>query len=211
MALKPRLFSILLLAVFAVSFAGCGAPKSPSGKKLGDLTIRSLTQQGVSLTGKFKTGYYAYHDDNRITLILLDGDEQAPSQLLVARMLWLPRGSKTPVNRNATNATFKYIIYAGADRNIVGVYGGGGYLYPKQKPGKDHLNCAIWHGSMALQHLSKGFADRLGRVQIDGKFKVIRDDQKVASMLKQLESELAKKLGYPIMVKRDALTHVKEM
>jgi len=211
MAFKLRLFSVLILAVFVVSLAGCGAPKSPTGKKLGDLTIRSLAHQGVSLTGKFKTGYYAYHDDNRITLILLDGDEQAPDQLLVARMLWLPRGSKTPVNRNATNAIFKYVIYAGGDRNIVGVYGGGGYLYPKQKPGKDHLNCAIWDGSMALQHLSKGFVDRLGRVQIDGKFKVIRNDQKVATLLKQLESELAGKLGYPIMVKREARLYSKDM
>lgn len=195
---------ISLLACFVpLTVTGCGTPQSPSGKKIRDLTIRSIVNDGVSLTGKFKHGYYAYHDDNRMTLVLFEGDEASPDQVLIVRMLWLPRGSKTPVNRSATNAAIKHIVFAGADRNIVGVYGGGGYYYPKGKPGKDRIKGAIWDGSMQLLHASRDFADRLGRVQIDGNIKVTRDDEKVQAALKNLEEELAVKIGYKVMVQRD--------
>ena len=194
------LIGMSLVCLLLLTLSGCGAPKSPSGKKIGDLSIRSIVHPGVSLTGKFKTGYYAYHDDNRMMLMLFEGDEASPEQILIVRMLWLPRGSKTPVNRNATNASFKHIVFAGDDRSIVGVYGGGGYYYPKQKPGKDRISGGIWDGAMELLHASKGFADRLGRVQIDGNLKVTRDDAKVEEALKALESELATKLGYKVMV-----------
>jgi hypothetical protein len=199
------LIGMSLVCLLLLTLSGCGAPKSPSGKKIGDLSIRSIIHPGVSLTGKFKTGYYEYHDENRMTMVLFEGDEASPEQILIIRMLWLPRGSKTPVNRNATNATIKHIVFAGEDRSIVGVYGGGGYYYPKQKPGKDKINGAIWDGAMELLHASKGFADRLGRVNIDGNLKVHRNDAKVEETLKSLESELANKLGYKVMVeaKRD--------
>ncbi|HAI13286.1 MAG TPA: hypothetical protein DCM28_16380 [Phycisphaerales bacterium] len=203
MSKRLSLFTSFIICGALLTVVGCGAPKSPAGKKIGDLTIRSLVNQGVSLTGKFKVGYYAYHDDNRMTMVLFEGDETAPQQVLIVRMLWLPRGSKTPVNRSATNASIKHIVFAGADRNIVGVYGGGGYYYPKSKPGKDRIKGAIWDGSMDLLHASKGFADRLGRVQIDGNLKVTRDDEKVEATLKSLEEELAGKIGYKVMVKRD--------
>ena len=211
MALKTRLSFSLILAIAFLTFTGCGAPKSPAGKKLGNLTIRSLANEGLSLTGNFTTAYYAFHDENRITLVLLDGSEESPDQALVIRMMWLPRGAKTPVNPNATNASFKHIVFAGDNREIVGVYGGGGYLYPKQNPGKKKINAAIWDGNMALQHASKGFADRLGHVQIDGKFKVLRDDEKVASLLESLEAQLKEKLGYPLLVQNDAVELEPEM
>lgn len=211
MALKTRLFCTLILTLGFLTLTGCGAPKSPAGKSLGNLTIRSLAHEGLSLTGNFTTGYYAFHDVNRITLVLLDGAEQAPDQALVIRMMWLPRGAKTPVNPNATNASFKHIVFAGENRDIVGVYGGGGYLYPKQKPGKKKINAAIWDGSMVLQHATKGFADRLGHVQIDGKFKVTRDDEKVASLLETLEVQLKDKLGYPLLVQRDTVKSESKM
>lgn len=203
MSHRSGLITALLLCLTLLTFAGCGAPQSPSGKKISDLTIRSIEHEGVSLTGKFKNGYYAYHDDNRMTLVLFEGDEASPQQVLIVRMLWLPRGSKTPVNPNATNAAIKQIIFAGENREIVGIYGGGGYYYPKSKPGKDHVKGAIWDGSMELLHASRDFADRLGRVQIDGNLKVTRDDEKVAATLKQLEEELAQKIGYKVMVQRD--------
>jgi hypothetical protein len=207
MAFKTGLIRSLLLVALLLTFTGCGAPKSPSGKKLGALTIRSLEKDGLTLTGKFKTGYFAFHDANRVTVVLLDGNEDAPDQALIIRMLWLPRGSKTPVNRNATNATIKHIVFAGENRSIVGVYGGGGYFYPKQNPKatRKHLDAAIWDGSMALQHASKGFADRLGRVQIDGKLKnIIHDDAKVEALLDALDSEVSQKVGYKVLVQRDA-------
>lgn len=203
MALKSGLICTILSAALLLNLAGCGAPKSPSGKKLGDLTIRSLEKDGVTLTGKFKTGYFAFHDRDRITMVLFDGSEEAPNQVLIVRMMWLPRGSKTPVNRAATNATLKDIVFAGKKRNVVGVYGGGGYFYPKQNPSakRHHIDGAIWDGNMALQHCAKGFADRLGHVQIDGKLKhIIHDNAKVDAILKNLDTELTQKIGYKVLM-----------
>lgn len=189
---------LFLLSLVLLVLTGCGTPQSPSGKKIGDLTIRSLVNENLSLTGQFQAGYYQFHDENRITLVLMEGSEEAPDQVLIVRMLWLPRGSKTPVNRNATNAAIKHIIFAGVNHEIVGIYGGGGYYYPKQTPGKNTIKGAIWDGSMALQHQTAGFADRLGRVQIDGKITITREDEKVQALLKSMEEDLSRKMGYKI-------------
>ncbi len=194
--------SFFCFILFIGFVPGCGTIdtiKQISGKQLSELAVRSLDHEDTVLQGNFQTRLYHYHDDNRLTILLIEGEVENPSQVLIIRMLWRPRGSKTPVSANATNATFRHLVFAG--NNSVGIYGGGGYFYPKGKLGKAKIKGAIWDGTLALQHKAPNFVDRLGRAKIEGKFKLQRDDAAVNALLKKINILVRQKLGYPVLVK----------
>jgi len=192
--------AVLLLA----GLAGCAPPT------VGDLTIQSSAADaaGARIDARFQTIIYRKRDDNSATIVLSDIErprlvtgEYTEGQVLVIDMFVRPKAGATPIDRTATNATFRHVILAGED--VVGVYGGGGFFFPTSSVPSEGLGGEVFHAS--LQHIasSEGFVDRLKTVVIQGRLLAERADEAVARIAYQLNTEVSRRLGRVYFVMND--------
>jgi len=183
------------MMILAASLTGCqtrGTAKRVS--------ISGANGEKVNLPSGFEKGYYRYHDKNGLTVLLVDGPVENPTQAVTIKMFWKPRAARTPISREATNCSIRYVIFAG---DQVGVYGGGGFLYPNTKLGKEALVASVWNGNMQLTANTPSFADRLVQAAIEGRFVTRRDDALVEVALRNINIMIRDRLGYPVMVMAD--------
>ncbi len=203
-ALLPLIAAGLLLTVSACSVG------NPVG-----LTVRGQNETDttpVQLTGDFRAAYYADTDPNNITFVLIDGDENQPTQAVVIRLFWRPRAGRTPLQKTATNCTISYLVFAPDPDNDrrnpgqVGVYTGAGFLMPASAPGPAQLVADMWDASLRLDTRSDRFADLLGQATLTGSFEARRDPAKVDALLQQLNRALTDRLGFPRLVQQKTQT-----
>jgi len=189
-----------VVAVLAAAMlVSCGGMERAT-RGTGALAIRSIGEQQATLVGDFSSGIYRYHDQNSVTVLLFDGPEDNPNQVMAIRMLWRPRAARTPISADATNATIRHIIFTGGTGEDVGVYAGGGFIYPRSNIGEERISIAIWSGTIRLTDRSDGFTDRLGEATVEGRFTARRDDTAVDETLRRLNGSLRERLGYPRLV-----------
>lgn len=190
-------FSTLVMVLAAaglLTMSGCSAGKA------GSMSITSQSSGGSSLKGEFTTGLYRFDNKNQITMLLLDGPEESPNQAVTVRMFWSPRPGRTPIDKNATNATIHYIIFPDEAHAQVGVYSGAGYMFPKGTPGAQELTLAIWQSTLRLTDSTDGFKDLLGPANLKGKITLKQDDAEVERIIRVLNANIRKTLGFPRMV-----------
>ena len=178
---------------FILAFAIPACTPSSSG----NLTLRSQSRPGTVLDGGFTSSYYSLDDKNRLTVLLLDGSIENPTQVATIRMFWSPRAGRTPIDSTATNATIHYTIFSGNAGQEVGVYSGAGFVYPIGKTGRDTFTADLWHGTMRLADRSDGFADLLGQAVLNGHLIATRDEVAVGQALRRFETLITDRLGYP--------------
>jgi hypothetical protein len=195
------LAALLLLLAGAMPLAGCAGLLRPLAHS-SDLTLRSRDAQGAQMRGDFATGVYRCEDESHATLILWDGAENDPTQAVVIRVFWVPLASRTPIDPDATNASIQYVVFGGAQRQLVGVYAGAGYVYPHGELGNASLSAGVWQADLLLGDSSDGFRDLLGPAALEGKVRVRRDDAEAVRLLRQLGVVVSQKLGYPRLVGR---------
>ncbi|XAL99071.1 hypothetical protein OT109_15990 [Phycisphaeraceae bacterium D3-23] len=200
---RPALAALAVLLALPL-FVGCSAV----GVRGSALAVTSRDDAGSRLQGDFDTAYYAFDGENAVTVVLIAGPEEAPTQAAAIRLFWTPRAGKTPLSEDATNATVQYIVFA--DRRTeagfyreVGVYSGAGFLYLDETPGSSQLNGSLWQADLLLADRSERFKDLLGLSRIAGSFTARRDEQKVNQLLRQLNSRVTDRLGYPRLVRAD--------
>ncbi len=204
--MKRILIAMLMLA--CVSLWGCGG-----GQGGGKLTLKGSQRGGadgpIHLAGDFRHATYSADGKNNITLVLVEGDIEQPTQAVVIRLFWMPRAGLTPIDSNATNASVHYIIFssdAAGDangRSKVGVYAGAGFVYPYDNPGKGGMDVGVWQTTLRLADASDGFADLLGLAQLKGKFRAQRDDAATQATIDRLGQRITAALGYPRLVSAD--------
>lgn len=183
----PNLLIVLLLP--AVLCAGCAGG--------GRLALRSAEHADRVLLGNFNQGIYGFDDRNTLHVVLIEGEAGAPAQAVHVQMYWTPRAGRTPIDENATNATVHYIVFTGEG---AGVYSGGGFLFPRNDPGERSLHAEVRNASLRLLDASGDFSDRLGLATASGGFRARRDDLAAQRTLRQIESHLRDRLGYPRFV-----------
>lgn len=190
----PRLLAVVLLCLLGLAtLAGCSS-------RGGQLAITSQNIRGSELTGKFTTGLYRYDDRNQLTMLLVDGPIEAPAQAVTIRMFWSPRPGRTPIDPTATNATIHYIIFAGENRQEVGIYSGAGFLFPKGKPGSDTFTAQIWQSTLRLTDATDQFQDLLGPSNLKGQVTLKHDDIALEKALRDLNIQLRETMGFPRLV-----------
>lgn len=86
-------------------------------------------------------------------------------QFLHAQLLWQPKAGRTPVHSDATNVVIRYVIVSDGK---VGLYGGGGFAWPRGRPGTQPMTLVIRSSNLALLAHSEGFVDPLTPVRIEG-------------------------------------------
>lgn len=198
---------LLILLLLAPMLPGCGTSLWSSQSAL---AVVSQDNRSLRLSGDFDTAYYVFDSSESVTVVLLEGPEDEPTQAAAIRMMWNPKAGLTPINPDATNATIQYIVFA--DRRTdegffkeVGVYSGAGFLYLQSEPGDSRLTGSLWQADMLLADRSDRFKDLLGQSSLKGSFTARRDSMKVQQLLKQLNLRVSERLGYPrlIMTEQD--------
>ncbi|MFN3168847.1 MAG: hypothetical protein ACE37H_17480 [Phycisphaeraceae bacterium] len=169
------------------------------------LAVVSQDDTSLRLRGDFNSAYYVYDSTESITIVLIEGPEDEPTQAAAIRMMWHPKAGKTPINPDATNATIQYVVFANRRTGEgyfreVGVYSGAGFLYLDSEPGDSTLNASLWQADLLLADRSERFVDLLGQSELRGSFTAERNGDKVHALLKKLNLRVSERLGYPRLV-----------
>jgi len=195
-----------LLALSALLLTGCSSSLWTSQSAL---AVVSQEDTSLRLQGDFNAAYYVFDSTESITVVLIEGPEDNPTQAASIRMMWSPRAGLTPVNPDATNATIQYIVFANrrTDEGFykeVGVYSGAGFLHLDSEPGESNLTASLWQADLLLADRSERFKDLLGQSTLRGSFTAERNSTKVQALLKRLNMSVSKRLGYPRLVGEEA-------
>ncbi|MEM6504958.1 MAG: hypothetical protein AAF711_05790 [Planctomycetota bacterium] len=197
-----RIFALASVILAALSSGGCGSSLWASQSAL---AVVSQDDTSLRLQGDFNSAYYVFDSAESITVVLIEGPEDNPTQAAAIRMLWRPKAGLTPVNPDATNATIQYIVFANrrTDEGFfreVGVYSGAGFLHLDSEPGNSRLTGSLWQADLLLADRSDRFKDLLGQSTLRGSFTAERDSVKVQDLLKRLNLKVSERLGYPRLV-----------
>lgn len=188
------------VTLVALLSSGCGIQNIVRNTRAGGaLAIRSQAEVDTVLKGGFKTGLYSYDDKNNLTVVLLDGPIENPSQAVTIRLFWAPRAGRTPIDASATNATVHYIVFTGESKQA-GVYSGAGFLYPDTEVGGSRIQAGVWDANLVLSDRSELFNDLLGQAKLEGHFNARRDDAETQNLVRQLNILVRDRLGYPRLV-----------
>jgi hypothetical protein len=86
-------------------------------------------------------------------------------QFLHVQLLWFPKAGRTPVHADALNVVLRYIVVSDGK---VGLYGGGGFAWPRGTPGTQPMTLVVRSSTLALLARSEGFVDPLTPASIEG-------------------------------------------
>lgn len=174
----------------------------------GEIDMVSLANTNLRITPNFQSVLYRKHANGAVTIILSDLPRSALTNgqfsggtVLVIDMFLRPKAGATPIEGTATNATFRDVIFP--DDTIVGVYGGGGFLYPTSKVSSDSWSGEIFNATLELVRSNKGFADRMRVLKMTGNIDAARDDEAVSAIATQLNTEVSRRLGSVYFVVSD--------
>ncbi len=199
-----RTSGLLLLATFVAVSLGCSGG---SGARDTDLTIQSRANPEDIAAGGFDRGIYSSDGPSSITVLLTDGPVDAPNRALIIRMFWKPKAAATPLDETATNATVQYIVFGPetgpGEKRAVGIYSGGGFLYPKKRIDGIFLDANLWQATLTLADSSEGFHDTLGSSILRGRFLAERDDEGIVGAIRLVNIAVSESLGVPRFVRAE--------
>lgn len=191
---------LTVAALALLTFTGCTEIRTEDFQSAGELSAANAVGQELALPDSFQHGFYQHQGRNGLTILLVDGPLENPRQFMTIRMLWRPRAARTPISRDATNASIRHVIFT-EDGAQVGIYSGGGFLWPKGKPGAATMKASIWNASLKLSNTTEGFPAGNLLSEMEGSFSLQRDDAGVDQALRQLNVLLRQRLGYPYLVR----------
>jgi hypothetical protein len=95
----------------------------------------------------------------------LQAGDFTDAQIIHVQLMWIPKAGSTPVSKNSTNLVIRYIVLIDGE---VGIYGGGGFAWPRGTPGKTGLGLDVTGSNLALLHSTNGFKDLLSPAALRG-------------------------------------------
>ncbi len=196
----PRRLALLLMLLPTLWISGCFWQATGASK--GDLRIQSRTHPESIKVGGFDHGIYAPHGKSALTVVMTDGPIDRPERALIVRMFWRPKAAATPLDETATNATVQYIVFDRV-KNTVGIYSGGGFLFPETDLTLSTLQANLWQATLNLADQSEGFEDTFGPSLMTGRFKAVRNDEYLPEAVRQVNIAVSEVLGVPRFVDAD--------
>jgi hypothetical protein len=174
MILLPRLLTCSLLVALACSTPlGCSRVIGSSGG------MRSTGfHTGNTLGPQIRTVAYADLGKGEADVYLTDLTEaqldpstpfdELSGSIIHLRLFLKPKAGRTPIESTASTAIIRHAVLV---NGAVGIYGGGGFVFPRGDAGDTTLGGSVSNGSMKLVRASGDFVDRLGPAQFAGNFR----------------------------------------
>lgn len=191
MNLTIRLAVVFLAAGTLAGFAGC----SFSGG--GPINARSVESSGTLELNPTIRAYRA-HDENTADVYLTDLPESAcalgasisevSGQILHLHLFVSPEAGSTPIDQTACSVSIRLVVIS---RGQVGIYGGGGFLFPDDDPGSESFDGNLEEATLRFLASTDGFTDRLGPSELSGEISAPKN----ASRAQQIEARLDELTG----------------
>ncbi len=166
-----------ICGVLVLCACGVSAPDRLEFTSLGDTPRTFPTDIGEST--------YAL-DLANTSFILSDLTEQQLQEstnlhgyVLHVELLWVPKAGKTAVDPEATNASIRLVIFSGKE---IGIYGGGGFAWPKGTSGEDEYGVDIVGSNVTLLKATDGFVDMLSPAQLTGRLRSRLDETRTRQL-----------------------------
>jgi hypothetical protein len=199
----------LLIGLVVAMAAGCQVQLPATGFEGAGLGVRAGSSLAAGpAMARFRTARYAFHDADTVTAVLLpdaadrraspDLADTPPPRAITLRLMWRSKAARTPIDPDATNCAFQYVVFE--DDGDVGVYSGAGFILLSQKPGTDRIDARILKATLVLSDATDGFTDPVGRAEIAGRLTLVRDDDFVNPAIRRLNATVTDRLGFPRLV-----------
>ncbi len=99
--------------------------------------------------------------------------KQLSGRIVQIKMFLTPAAGSTPIGKAACTSTVRHIILANGS---IGVYSGGGFLWPSGTIGEPRFAGTVDGATMRLTGSTSTFSDRLGAATLDARFNARRDE-----------------------------------
>ncbi len=160
-----------------------------------DLSLVSADRP-ASLAPRFTTAVFVSTDANEADLFLTDLPPErladpsdtladAAGSLLHIHLFVIPAAGSTPMDPTACNVALRYVVLSGG---AVGVYSGGGFLYPSGKTANPTFGGTLAGGSLRLTRATADFRDMLGPALLEGPIASARDPRAASALRARLEA-----------------------
>jgi hypothetical protein len=196
--INMKLAGPALLALVAGNLIGCTYLSRPFAGAGDELTIRSgELGNDTSVAMTCDTAVYAAEDAQTVHVLLLDGTVDNPRRVMDIRMFWRPRAARTPLDPAATNTRVRLYVFEG---DGVGVYGGGGHLWPSDDAGDEHWRALLRNATLRTMHATDGYADPFGVAIASGPIDARRDESRMLDLVAKMQQLAEDRLGVPLML-----------
>ncbi|MEM1183785.1 MAG: hypothetical protein AAGI53_02175 [Planctomycetota bacterium] len=177
-----RQASLAAAVLFGLGLSTLGACSGPSTRAESRLISAEFP---VDLAPELPHRVYIPRTQSSADIYLTDLDPQAlaraladPTDPITGTIIHLhlfvrPKPGRTPIDDTALSATVRYIVLA---KGQAGIYDGGGFLLPEQRPGGDRFEATMLDASVRLSSKTEGFIDRIGRGALELEFKAERNE-----------------------------------
>jgi len=170
----------------------------------GSLKIESLTNDPVRLPIQPTAVLYGNESINDASVWMTDirlADLKSgridSGQITHIEVLWIPSPGLTPMDKDATNASVRHIIFTDGE---VGVYSGAGFVRPSTRVGKDTVSFDIANAILTLEAKTDGFRDLLTPARLSGRCKASRDPKRARAMRYAASQAVTDRLGRSLFV-----------
>ncbi len=158
------------LSILWICGCGVSAPERLEFTSLGDTPRTFPTADGYSTYSlDLANTSFISSDLSSEQLQTTTGDSaELFGYVLHVELLWIPLAGKTAIDPEATNISIRLIVFSGHE---VGIYGGGGFAWPKGEPGEEEYGVDIVGSNATLLAATNGFKDLLSPAQLSGRLR----------------------------------------
>ena len=113
-------------------------------------------------------------------------------QVVNIQLLWDPKPGLTPLEPTTTNISIRLVVFAEGE---VGVYGGGGFAWPRGKPEDGSMGLLLTGSNLSLVARTKGFVDLLSPAEMLGTVTAQMDDAQSRTLRRAASQAVTNALG----------------
>ena len=177
---------LLCVAVLALSGCSVGGTVRVASVEAGTSLQPQVTLVAFRPLGRGQIDLYMT-DLTREQLDPAVALEELSGSLVHVRMFIRPRAGKTPIDSTATNVTIRHVVLSGG---AIGVYGGGGFLFPRSSRTSDAFIGRMRGATLVLTDRTPNFIDPLGPSTMSLSVRAPRDEALAALIAARLDESL---------------------